>query len=248
MQQHADAHAPHEHPGDLPALLRHAGFLLDQRRHDQRLVRIAIRHVAGALRPFLGQHFFQARVGLLEELDVAHAAHEAVGIGEEAPFREHSRMAELVHDLGVAEAVDGFLDLLVPGQRRTYLAEIPALDQGQGVLHYITTAPDLEQVAHGHARSHAVFAGMQGYASHVEAPVQAQPEGVFQHTVALHTVEHAVGSSTGGHVEQLLLGHVQGLLQRRLHLPGRIARHQAGQDQPDLQQHQEFTSHKSGIQ
>ncbi|MNM79904.1 hypothetical protein D3C81_918520 [compost metagenome] len=121
-------------------------------------------------------------------------------------------MTKLVHHLGIAKAIEGLLDLFVLGQRRTHLTEIPTFNQGQAVLHDITTAPDFEQLAHRHARGHAVLAGMQRHPRHVEAPIQAQPKGIVQQALALHTVEHAIGSGTRRHVEQLLLADMQGLL------------------------------------
>ncbi|MNN05446.1 hypothetical protein D3C81_1182050 [compost metagenome] len=157
---------------------------------------------------------------MLKELDIGHAAHEAIGIGEEAPFREHPGVTELVHHLGITEAIKGLLDFFMLGQRRAHLAEVPAFDQGQAVLHDIATTPNLEQVANGHTRGHAVLAGVQRHPRHVEAPVQTQPEGIVQQALTLHAIEHAIGVGTRGHVEQLLLANVQGLLQRRIHFPG----------------------------
>ena len=200
-----------------------AGFLLHQRSHDQRLVGIAVRQVGGALGPFLGQHFFQTHVGLLQQFDVAHAAHEAVGIGEEPALREHTGMAEFVHDLGVRQAIQGVLELFMLGHGRAQLAEGPALDQGQVVLNYVAPAPGVEQLLDGHARGEAIFAGVQRGTGHVEAPVQAQPDGVVEQPFGLHAVEHAVGGGAIGHVEQAFLRDMQWLLQNRVDFPGRPA-------------------------
>ncbi len=117
LQQHADFQAAHEHPGDLAALLRHTGFLFYQGGHDQRLVRVGIRCIGGALAPFLGQYIIQAVVGFFQEFDIGHAAHEAVGVRKESPFGKHARVAELVHHFVVAKPRQGLHDLFVFGQR-----------------------------------------------------------------------------------------------------------------------------------
>ncbi|MCY1454756.1 hypothetical protein D9M71_718450 [compost metagenome] len=109
-------------------------------------------------------------------------------------------MAELVHHLGVRQAVQGVLDLFMLGHGRAHLAEGPAFDQGQVVLHHVGPAPGVEQLLDGHAGGEAVFASVQGGASHVEAPVQAQPDGVVEQPFVLHAVEHAVGVGAIGHV------------------------------------------------
>ncbi|MNS84031.1 hypothetical protein D3C72_1178430 [compost metagenome] len=244
LQHHAQAQAPHENASDLPALLGNAGLLLYQRGHDQRLVRVTVWQVGGALGPLLGQHFVQAHVGLLQQLDVAHTAHEAVGVREEAPLGKHTGMAELVHHFRIGQPIQRVLDLFMLGHGRAHLAEGPAFDQGQVVLHHVGPTPGIEQLLHGHAGGQAVFAGVQGGAGHVEAPVQAQPDGVVEQPFVLHAIEHAIGGGAIGHVEQALLRHVQGLLQDRVDLPGRPAHGKAGEDQAHFQQQQEFTSHE----
>ncbi|MNF89586.1 hypothetical protein D3C84_721160 [compost metagenome] len=173
LQHHADGHAPHEHAGNLPALLRHARFLLDQRGHDQGLIRPAVRQIGCALIPFLGQDFVETVIGGLQQLDVGHATYETVGVGEEPPFRENPGMAELVHDLAVAQAVKGVLDFFFFGQRHTDLMEIPAFDQGEAVLDHFPALPQVDQAFDSHAGRHAVFAAVQRLLGQVEAPVNA---------------------------------------------------------------------------
>lgn len=54
------------------------------------------------------------------------------------------------------------LDLFMLGHGRTHLAEGPAFDQGEVVLHHVGTAPGVEQLLDGHARGKTVLAGVQG--------------------------------------------------------------------------------------
>jgi hypothetical protein len=104
------------------------GFLLHQRSHDQRLVRLAVRRTGGALSPLAGQHLFQSRVGLLQQLDVTHAAYVLVGVREKPTLGKHLGVTDARHDLTVAEAAQGLLELFLPRQRCTHLAKIPAFD------------------------------------------------------------------------------------------------------------------------
>jgi len=145
-------------------------------------------------------------------------------------------MAELVHHFGIRQAVQGVLDLFMLGHCRAHLTEGPAFDQGEVVLHHVGPAPGVEQLLDRHAWGEAVLTGMQGSASHVEAPVQAQPDGVIEQPFLFHAIEHAVRVGAIGHVEQALLRHVQGLLQDRVDLPGRPAKRQPGKDQAQFQQ------------
>ena len=134
------------------------------------------------------------------------------------------------------------------GQRAAHLTEIPALNQGQAVLDHFTALPQTNQVLGGHAGRHAVLTAVQRLTFKVKAPVKTQPEGIVQGVVRLKTIERSRRCCTGRNVEQLLLGQVEGLLQRRIELPGTGAQQQACQHQTGLQQQQEFTFHESDIQ
>ncbi len=103
-------------------------------------------------------------------------------------------------------------------------------------MHHFTTLPQADQAFGSQAWGHAVFAAVQRLAFEVEAPVQAQPEGAIQHTFGFKAIEGARGGCPGGYIQQLFLGQIQGLLQRRVELPGREAQQQACRDQADLQQ------------
>ncbi len=81
-------------------------------------------------------------------------------------------MAELVHDLAIAQARQGLHDLFVLGQSRPYLPKVPAFDQRQAVLHHFAALPQADQALRGQARSHAVFAAVQRLTIEVEAPVK----------------------------------------------------------------------------
>ncbi|MNE99350.1 hypothetical protein D3C80_1980130 [compost metagenome] len=70
-------------------------------------------------------------------------------------------MTDLVHNLTVAQTVQGLLKFFFLGQGRTDLVEIPAFDQGQAVLHHFPALPQIDQAFDGHARRHAVLAAVQ---------------------------------------------------------------------------------------
>ena len=106
-----------------------------------------------------------------------------------------------------------------PSERFAHLAETPALDQGQAVLHHLAFTPEFQQVGALHPRQEAVFAAVQGLARQVETPVEAQPERAMEHLFLLQTREHAARRGARGNVQQALLGQLQGLLQRPLLLP-----------------------------
>jgi hypothetical protein len=79
---------------------------------------------------------------------------------------------------------------------------------------------------------------VQGLPFSVQAPVQAQPEGVVQQPVGFHSNEGAIRGGPAGHVEQLLLAQLQGLMRRRVQLPGGEGGQKAAQQQQNLQQPQ----------
>ena len=122
------------------------------------------------------------------------------------------------------------------GQGGAHLTEIPALHQGQAVLHHFAALPQADQTLGGKARAHAVLAAVQWLAFEVEAPVQTQPECIVEHAVGFQTIEGARRRSASGYVEQLLLRQLQGLLEGRVEFPGRKAHEQSRRDQADLQQ------------
>ena len=221
LQQHADLHPTHEHAGNLPALLWHAGFLLHQRGHDQGLIGTGVRQVGGTLTPLLGQYVVEALVSGFEQFGVGHATHEAISVGKESSLGKNPAMAELVHDLAVAQAFQGLLELFFLGQGRTDLMEIPAFDQGQAVLHHFPALPQIDQTFDGHAGRHAVLAAVQRLLGQIEAPVDAQPERVLDDAVGFHSQESAVRGSALGHLQQFFLFDIQRLYQRRMNFPGR---------------------------
>ncbi|MNT17776.1 hypothetical protein D3C72_1529510 [compost metagenome] len=188
LQQHAHRHAPHKHAGNLPALLRYAGFLFHQRSHDQRLVGFGVRCICSALFPLLGEHFIEAVVSGFQHLDIGHAPHVTIGVREEAPFRKNPGVAELVHDLAIAQTVEAMFELLFPGQRCADLTETPAFDQGQAVLNHFPAFPQVDQAFDGHAGLNAVFTAVQGLSGEVEAPIHPQPECVLDDATGFESV------------------------------------------------------------
>ncbi|MNZ77325.1 hypothetical protein D3C78_958600 [compost metagenome] len=243
LQQHAQAQTADEQAGDRFALFGNAGFLLHQRGHDQRLIGLAIGQSLGTLAPLFIQHAGQALVGLAQQVDVAHAAHVAIGVGEEASFRMLAFETEALHHGRIVQAGQGLLQALLTDQRGAQLLEAPAFDQGQAVLHHLAAPPQIKQVAPGLARGQAIFAAVQGLAVEIEAPVQAQPEGAIQHALVFEPVEHAAGRGARGHLDQALLGNRQRPLQGHLLLPAGESHEQPRQQQATLQQVQQGTFH-----
>ncbi|MNW00236.1 hypothetical protein D3C71_1956990 [compost metagenome] len=76
-----------------------------------------------------------------EQIEIAHAAHEAVGIGEEAPFRIAPRVAQARHQLGVAQVGQSQFKLALALQGGANLTKTPAFHQRQAVLHHLATPP-----------------------------------------------------------------------------------------------------------
>ena len=220
LQAHAHAQPAHEHAGNLAALFGYTGFLLDHRGHDQRIVGLAIGQTLGAFLPLLGQYALKTDVGLLEQVLVAHAAHVAIGIGEETPFRILPGQAQALHQLGIGKIGQALLQTLLASQSGAHLAEVPALDQGQAVLHHLTALPQAEHVAGVVFGKQAVFAAVHGRRAQIEAPVQTQPEGVVDHALRLQAIEQAARRGAGRHLQEHFFSQMQRLLQRSLLLPG----------------------------
>ena len=82
----------------------------------------------------------------------------------------------------------------------------------------------------------------------IEAPIDAQPERVLDDAIGFESIEGAGRRGAFGHIQQLFLGDVQRLFQRRMNFPGGSAQQQPCQNQSGFQQQQEFTSHESSIQ
>ncbi|MOA49039.1 hypothetical protein D3C78_1718690 [compost metagenome] len=99
--------------------------------------------------------------------------------------------------------------------------EIPAFDQGQAVLHHFPALPQIDQAFDGHTRRHAVLAAVQRLFRQVEAPIDAQPEGVLDDAIGFHAQESAVRGGALGHLKQFFLCDIQRLHQCRMNFPGR---------------------------
>ncbi|MNZ82989.1 hypothetical protein D3C78_1017050 [compost metagenome] len=243
LQQHALAQTADEHAGDLLALVSRTGFLFHQRGHDQRLVGLAIRQPLGALLPLLVKHAGQLFMGLTQQIDIAHAAHVAIGIGEETSFRMLTVETETLHHCRIVQVGEGLPQTLLGGQCGAQLAEGPALDQRQAVLHHVTALPLGQQITGGLSRRQAVLATVQALAVEIEAPVQAQPQRALQHPLVLETTQQASGRGSRRHLEQTLLGEHQGLLERHMLLPAGEDQQQACQHQAAFQQVEQKTFH-----
>ena len=126
------------------------------------MIGLGVGRIRRAFAPFLGEDIVQAVVGFFQEFDVGHPAYKAVGVGEEAPFREDAGVAEFFHDFAVGQARQGLYDFFMLGQGRAHLAEIPAFHQREAVLHDFAALPQADQALRRHAGGQAVFAAVQG--------------------------------------------------------------------------------------
>ncbi|MNL39094.1 hypothetical protein D3C87_1613500 [compost metagenome] len=157
-------------------------------------------------------------------------------------------MPQFLHDLAIAQTLEGLFEFFFFGQGRADLVEIPAFDQGKAVLNDFPALPQVDQPFDCHAGLHAVFALVQGLPGEIEAPVNAQPESILDHAIGFEPIEGAGRRGALGHLQQFFLGDIQRLLQRRMDFPGRSTQAQPRQNQSGFQQQQQFTSHESSIQ
>ena len=147
-------------------------------------------------------------------------------------------MTQFGHQLFVAQTCEGLLKLGLLRQGGTHLTEIPAFDQGQAVLNHFATLPQGQQRLSVHAGRHAVFATVQRLPGKIEAPIQPQPESILDHAVGFQTIEHACWRGACRNIQQLLLRHLQRLMQRFVLLPKCNAQRQACQHYACFQQDQ----------
>ena len=126
------------------------------------------------------------------------------------------------------------------------MTEIPALHQGQAVLHNLAPLPESDHLPRSHAWREAILTAVQALPGQVQAPVQTQPERIFQHAVGLQPLKYAAGRIAWPHIEQQrLVSHSQGLLQRSMLLPGEQPERNCCQQGHRQQQDKKFTDHES---
>ena len=98
LQAHADLQAAGEHAGNLIPLMRYAGFPLDDRGKDQRLVGRFYRQVFRTLFPYASQHILHALIGAQQNVAVTHAQGVLIGIREEQTLRMRFLQPQFSHD------------------------------------------------------------------------------------------------------------------------------------------------------
>ncbi|MOA16097.1 hypothetical protein D3C78_1362920 [compost metagenome] len=143
---------------------------------------------------------------------------------------------EALHQRRIVQPGEGLLQALLTSQGRAQLAEAPALDQGQAVLHHLAALPLREQLAGGLAGGQAVFATVQAPAVEIEAPVQAQPQRTVQHALVFQLGEQATGRCSCRHLEQAFIGKGQRLLEGHMLPPAGKGQQQPRQQQAAFQQ------------
>ncbi|CUI68148.1 Uncharacterised protein [Achromobacter xylosoxidans] len=122
-----------------------AGFLLDDGRQHQRLVRRGQRQAGLALGPGVVQDALAFLVGAAQQVVIGAARREDVGIGKEQAFRMLDVRAQAFHQRLVADVAQRLLDVRVFAQRLADLAEGPALQEGDLALGHVAARHALQQ-------------------------------------------------------------------------------------------------------
>ena len=155
----------------------------------------------------------------------------------------HARLADPAHQLGVVDPGKGLFQLFLGTQRGAQLTDVPALHQGQAVLHHLAADPGLEQLVDRHPGLQAVLTAMQRLPGAVQAPVQAQPQTAVQQSVAFQAIDQTDRRGAGRHVQQSGLIELQRLLQRHALLPEGVTQYKDNQQQAADEQPQQCTYH-----
>ena len=158
LQPHADPQPVHQHPGDHVALDGKPGLLFDDRGHDQRLVRRAVRQARVAGLPLRLEMPLHRAIGPAQDRHVARAPGEEIGVREEQALGLLLRHVELHQDLGVVELGAVVAQIGDCVERSPDLRERPALDQPDLGLRDIAASQLVEQLDRGQRHGDLVAA------------------------------------------------------------------------------------------
>src|ERR1700741_2272483 len=96
-----------------------------------------------------------------EQLQIARAAWEAIGVWKELPFRMQLRLAELSHDVRVAATGVLVVHGVVGDQRMAHVRERRALDEGDAVEQNLPGAQQCEQAPWRQPELQLIFSRLQ---------------------------------------------------------------------------------------
>ena len=148
-------------------------LLLDHRGQYQCLLRMLQGQTLRAALPGGGQRTLHGLVREAENGSIGRVGGEAVGIGEEAPFRALPCVAQGGHHLGCALALQRVGNGRVRAQRREEFCKRRALDHGQLLEHDFAFGEQGEDLLRAGVRGYLVHASL-----HAHLPVrQPQPPG-----------------------------------------------------------------------
>ena len=160
LQPHANAQAIHQHPADLLALFRAPGLLFDDRRHDERLIRRAVRRVRRSRLPFRAQMPLHGAVGAPQDGEVARAAREKVRVGEKEPLGMRLGRLDALQDLAVFQPLCVVAQVGACVELAAKLGERPAFDEPGLGLGHIAARQLLEQLDRPQRLGEKVVAGL----------------------------------------------------------------------------------------
>ncbi len=183
LQLHLLLEPINEHRGNPRALLRLAGFLLDDRGQDHELVRRLERQIGAAALPHLSHQPVLRLAHALKHLLAREAAVEMIAVGQQAAFARNV--------LDVARE-----DLVLQQPRDDLLGGEP-FRHGEGVLHDLAVDDGLQDIAHARmlgedilaslelgARLHGEHAADEDQAVLVDDPFALEQVGNLHHSKA----------------------------------------------------------------
>src|SRR5690606_28809459 len=229
LQAHVLLQAAHEDAGNLRAFFGKAGFLLDDRSEDERLVGRIEGQARITCRPQSVHDLVHPPFGAAQELQIAGAAGEEVGVREKQALGI-TALAELVgQPLGISR-----VEFHLYGRMRLDLAQSllqgPAFDETYFVEKHLAGGQQIQQSHPVEVLRQQVFASLHAGGVVGEARVEQQISGVWQDTFAFQTAQHTAQAAAGRHVEYIgfaqLQGTGEGMAEQQC--PGREAEQEEG--------------------
>ena len=221
LQAHADAQAVDEHAADQVALARLARLLLDDRGHDERIVRRAVGNVLFAPGPFVGEMPLHGAVGAAQHREVARALGEKIGIGKEQPLGMGlGGAAARRQDLGFVEAGAVVAQVRARVERGAELHEGPALDQPHLGLGDVAARELLQELERRERLQDLVAAGLDGALPPEGARQELELVGAHRDAALLELLD---GGAQAGAARDLDLDRQPRHRERRGHVPRGVA-------------------------
>ena len=211
LQLHLLAQAIDEHRGDAAALVRLAGFLLDDRGQRHQLLRRLDRNVGVAALPDFAQHALLRLLHALDHLVARRAAREFIGLRQQRALARH-----FAHRTGEDLVVCQTGDDLLGGQ---------AFGNRDGMLHHLALDDGADDVAQIGVLLEQIFAGLQfGAGLEREHRADEHPAAGIDHAFALQLLGDVALAGAGRDVDDLVFREGAGCFQRLpaidIHAPG----------------------------